>query len=473
MMTGPYSPRLDKGSWVTSLYNLPRWFSATAYHDLFDYIPLTDAVSVTQKSLPTLLYPLTAASTPASGSTLQRLCEVFSSEHQQLLVNIQSLKPKLGHGFNTTDPSYVWTCYYDKEITSIKILSASGYVTISRASNELELFQSADWRWYWDTNNILFISGLDLLEHTTAASGWQYVGQTTLWESSQTLYFQHPTTYNWIPVHPEEISSGGFLNYYSSTPLKLRNSNSVFASGFPTIDILINGVANTATKNDIWNSLDEKGLISGIPRRYAETNINYSVPLLLNEWFGGQTISGFTNYLAIQLRSGTTSSVSASATGFNLPSGCTNYTVKNLNNFNYITENSLIPDPNTSNLFISRYAVPTLGQAFLNNTTISYSTSGTLYYLNTKINNKNNTPIFQWKVSYYSQVASTVVFSSNLPTTISDLLIFFTSNVQVITPDATALKTSFKRTSPIFRWKENIEDIPDTITFMKGLSVFI
>lgn len=466
------------GSWTLPLYNLPRWFEVNSNHPtLSDPIEIpaltsaptgtTLAASVSGYALP-LDWQLTDVS-PTKRDSLDRILEVFVNENEYLNLVLTHLHLNRSLFYDLAEPEYVWISESQDKVEKIEVqLSDGSWETITEADSALDLFYSSNWRWKQE-NNVVFLYGFGIQAQTatTKSSGWQFLDNLYLWTDYSILYIEHPETKNWFPVHPSKIRSDGFLGFHYDGNLRLRGNLTSASSGLEIVQLRINGVEQLAQKLNIYNSVDEKANWFGLTRRHAETNQSLGDSTLLVAWFGDYTKNGVRNALAATLRTGTTQSVPASSVGFTLPADATGYSVKNVNRFNYVLENRL--EWNTSpGKFRTRIADSDLSAGFLQNRKASYTVDASGYLNFTHVVNRNDLVSIMWKVEYWTESGSSILFTDNMPDEVPHLLVYFPKKVEVNNPSLATKKLSFERTSPTKKWSSVAVEEPN----IKGISVF-
>jgi hypothetical protein len=472
MQSGFYYKLLD--AWTLPLYNLPRWFSVNGYPTLTDSIdlpPLTAFSTLTPAPTAFLQTALSTVADPASGSLLQKLFNVFTYEKEQLLVALTSCYLSRCFYWDASDPEFAWVVAHNEEVEVVQIQPASGsLVTLEKANSELDLFTNPQWSWFKFDDSIA-IYGLDIQEQDTEnrVGDWQFLSDDGKWNPASCVYFLHPNTKNWIPRHPTQVRSDGFLGFNYNGVTKVRTCFPGAADSLGEVEVYVNEVSKTAQRASLWNSLDEKGLWINVSRRDSELNSEYAQVLLFANWFGGQSRRGTRNFLSAAFRGGTLLTVPATSTSFTVPASSTGYEVRNISQYSYVEESLDRNSDDTVN-YRTIYDSPDMGSLFVRGINTEFSSASGVIIPDTYSDNYIDRPRMDWRLNYWTESGSTVTLSSNLPENIPDLVVYLPENVEVEDPSIAVLKKSFNRSSPIFRWRSFIP-ISDLVE-ASGLATF-
>ncbi len=466
-------------AWTPPLYYLPRWYEANAYPTLFDAVsvPATSGFttsltyySPTGLSLPTNWIPVT--STPSTtGSILQKVFEVFTWNKSQLDLPLISLRLARSGYFDEADLNYAWFVKANKKVETVKVLLSDGSkVTIQAATDLDDLFNSGDYRWFQEDQSII-ISGLDLQQQSTEArvGDWQFITGVSKWASGSVVYFEHPVTKNNIAIHPSQIREDGFLKFNSPSTSYLKSRFPNAARALSAVTVYLDDQADTAELIDLWTTIDEKGLWFNFSRKSYEHNYIYASSLENLAWFGGQTYSKTKNALSAKLRTGIRTSLESTASSFTLASGYTGYSLRNQLSFGYRSEDL---NATTSLSYLSNVASGQYGQLFINQTPATFTTSGSIVLPDTNVNSFYDQAYIDWKINYWTQSGSTVTFTDNFDPK-EELIVFCPKKVNVIEASDTLLRDSFKKHAPGLKWKSYvIETFTLDVSTTKGLATF-
>ena len=460
------------GNLTTADFYLPRWIDFGQDQTLFDDISIPPLQSYFSDTPSYLLTPFSSG-VPTSTNNLNMLLEAFENEKQQLQNIIVSVSlDGLGY-FDLSQPSYLWVCNYTDTVSSLLVQSASGLVSVQQATDLLDLFNAADWRWLQQGSTIVLF-GFDLIEQVANSDnlGWQYMKHVDYWDGYSTVFLEHPSSKNWFPIPSSTIRSDGFLTYQSSTPIRIRSRNYNQANQYPNLLLKVNSSTAlvTATRTDLWNGVDEKAQWLELTRRVGESNSDLATWTLLASWFQGSDSSGLRSYVSAALRTGTVVTVSSTSSGMPLPSG-TGYKIKNVNQYVFPSE-LLSPDPGTTDLFMSVYKDPVLGSLSVGNNVVSYTVSGGLIDVDTHVMNRVTLPVANWMIQYWLEEAGNLIFTDNMPL-VPDLTVYCTTDVDVVQPTDDTMVSSFQNTSPVYKWRSQVSNMELTdIQYVTGLVDF-
>lgn len=460
------------GNLTTANFYCPRWIDFGQDQTLFDDVPVPALQSVYSDTPSYLLTPFSSG-TPNTTNNLNMLLEAFENEKQQLQNIIVSVSlDGLGY-FDLSQPSYLWVCHYTDTASSLLVQSASGWVNVEKATDLLDLFNAADWRWYQQGKTIVLF-GFDLIEQLAQSDsyGWQYMKHIDYWDGYSTVFLEHPISKNWFPIPSSTIRSDGYLTYQSNTPIRIRSRNYNQASQHSNLLLRVNSTTAlvTATRTDLWNGVDEKAQWLELTRRVGESNADLATWTLLASWFQGSDTNGLRSYISAALRTGTVVTVSSTASGVTLPSS-TGYKIKNVSQYVFPTE-QLSPDPGTTDLFMSIYGDPLLGSIALGNNVVTYSVSGGFIDVDTHAMNRVTIPIADWMLQYWIEEAGNLIFTNNMPL-VPDLTVYCTTDVDVVQPTSDTMVKSFQNTSPTFNWRSKVSKLELTdIEYITGVVNF-
>lgn len=469
-------------SWVPSLFWAPRWFSANGYGTLTDFIETPDLRN--ESSAGTFDVPTSSVvpsgwvnttSTALTGSLIQRFFETFVNEREFINSILTATMLTRQMFFDVSEPEYAWIVEVLDPVDTLYVLTSNGSALVQRAHSDLELFYSADWRWKQEKTCVL-LYGLDIqhLTDTTEVASvptdWHYLDALNLSSTGSLVYMEHPYTKNWFPIHPLNIRSDGFTNFYYDGTIRFRAHSPRAKQLLEEVYVNVNGEQKTARRIPLFNSIDEKALYFHLSRRYGETNETLGQTLLNTSWFGGQTHRKLRSFLSAALRQGQIITVAASASSFTIPVTATGFAIRNIDPWVYLTESlQTIEDPSdSSQSYYTMYASGELGCGYLRGVETSFTNvSGYITY-NSYTDFVQGNPLIRWKLPYYTSNASTVFLTENFPHEVPSLKIYFASKVDVVRATEASLKRSFNRTSPIFRWSRS----SDGAEVLSGLAEF-
>jgi len=471
--------------WTPALHWSPRWLQANGYPTLFDSSvnpPVSGTLSVLNPTPASAQYvpsswQLAAFQLPAvSGSTLQAITEVFTGEIEYLKPALINLSLLLSRTYDVSEIEFVWVVNHDQPIQQLEIQLSSGqWVEISPALGMHDLLQAESWKWLGSDNSAV-ISGLDVFEYQTNSrvDSWQFVGVDLASSMATTSiqYFEHPSSRQWIPVHPLQIrQTDGFLGFYS-TQSRTRFRIPYLSAALSGLRVRVNGqVETTATPSQPWTSLDERGLWMNADRIWLETNQDFAERLFILSRVQGQTTRSLQSTLSAQLGTATRQTFSTAASSLVYDPTSTGYQVHNYGQYVYVTE-VMVPDVTSTTIWKSRYQSPELGCMFLNGQKLDHSqvsASGSLWSVDKTANNKNDVLIARWRIQLWGATSSGLNLTQNFPGGVEELTVINSAKVQVLTnPSTTTSRRSFIRTSPVYRWSNT----PLPTEALAGLAVF-
>lgn len=411
-------------------------------------------------------------------SLLQSLVENVVFEESRSSPSLLSVLLSKSLFFDTADPEYAWVVESFDQVDTLQVkLTDSTYANVQEALGPLDLFWGANWKWLQDGTSVL-IYGLDLQPQDSENRGtnnWQFISASATYTSGCPIFYEHPFSRHWIPIHPTNIRSDGLLRVNYTDTLRLRTRFSGAGRDLDSFTVRINGEDKIARRVNLWNSLDEKGMWSGLERRDGESNEDYSKYILWSNWFSrNQTKESLQNYLSVYLRTALVNSISVGSTGFSIPSDAEGYSIKDMKQYRYVLENPLNRSTDDNSNFRTRIASGDLGCFYLNTRETSFTQGGSsLIIPDAFIDNYVDYGFINWRVRYWSEQASAVVFTTNFFNQGDDLTVLFPRKVRVVDPDEAALKRSFNRTSPVYRWRSIVdEEAINELNKIAGLAVF-
>jgi len=459
--------------WTTPLENLPRWFASNSYLALSQSvsIPSFSSFSATGSyTTPTTTLPSSwVLTSPASttGNTFRRLFEVFVNEKESLNPILRSILKSRALYFDTSDPEYAWLVTFDKSVYKLEIeLSNGNRISVTKASSIFDLFWSGEYRFVQDGSTVL-IYGLDLIETDTEdrGSGWQYNKYSTF--NKYLTWFLHPNTHNFFPIHPDNIRSDGLLGYNSSTTTKIRSRLSAAGKALSSVIVYLNDQKSTANRINLWNSVDEKALLTGLTRQPSETNSTLGTAVERCFWFGGQTKRKTRSYISSALRQGAIVTAPASSTIISFPASSTGYQVRNVSSYGIVAE-YLMPNPDNTSFYKSSTGTRDFGAILLNNQFVSYTDHSTGLELDFNItHNKLDRPIASWYLTYWTATATGMTLSDNYPENVPDLIIFCAKHVDLPIPSSSTLRKVYKKDPSNYWQNEDLSTVP------VGMSTFL
>lgn len=424
--------------------------------------------SASQASIPGS-WQLTAYSTPViSGSLFQALGEVFTSEVEYLRPALANTFLTLSRTYDLSEVEYVWVVDHDRPVHKVEVkLSDGSWSTVLPALGQHDAFQTTGWKWLGSENSALLI-GLDVFE--CPASGrvdsWQFLAvdpDNTGFQSS-VVYYEHPWSKNWMPMHPTLYRvEDGFLGLWSARSSRTRLRIPSKARDLPTLQVRLNGDTTAiATLAQPWTSLDERGLWTAMERHERETNSTYGERLFMLSRVQGQTQRNLTGVLGAQLGTATRSTFTTSSSSLVLgASNAGRYQVHNYQQYVYVVE-KMLPDVSSTTMWKSRYASPSLGCLYLNGTKVDHtlvSVSGSLVSVDKTVDNRLDVLEAHWRLQLWADTASGIVLTNNFPLNVEELTVVKAAQVQVDgSPSQASLRRSFLRTSPIYRWASTVRN---------------
>ena len=468
--------------WTPPLRKAPRWMSFNLYQDLADYpeqangthtLDTTSSIASPSSSyLPTDW--IGSSSTPTSGSNFQKFFEIFTEGVEAIYRNQDTILKQGLKVFSLGEPVYLWKVEIEDRIDTVRQrLTDLSYRTILKANSEYDLFNGGDWNW-WLYADTLYLAGFDLIESVTESiSGWHYVQDQVKWDNSNSLFLEHPSSKVWINYSPEEVGSDGFIGLYapSVSGCRVRSRHSAAASALDTVIVEINGKEYTATRINVWNSLDNHGLLNGNERRDGENNSTYANSHLYLNWFSGQTRRSFLSYLSAALRTAQFTTLSSSASTFTLPASSTGFALRDLPERYYLRE-TLVADPAATNLYKTRFTDPQLGTGFLNNVrTAITNVSGNVFTTGVDSNNRFDNLNVDWKFTIWTQTSSTVTLNSVVQKVVQEELdVLYCFDVDLPITENSVLKKSFSRSYPLKKWR--VQSLTSSDTKVATLTTF-
>lgn len=467
--------------WTPAVAWVPRWYAANLYPTLFDQssTPSTSGFTITRTwtapvtgAIPSS-WNLTSHTPTTTGSFLQGVFEALTYEKQRVFLGLTTNFLVCSKYLDPSEPSWSWCVDHFETVQYLEILVAGVWTEVSRALGVNDMLVRGDRSWVGSGNRAL-VFGVDLQQQTTQqrVDNWQFVSSASTWSSGEVLYYEHPVSRTWIPLHPLSVRGDGLLHFTHSATGWVRSHYTPAVSALTTLRVRVNQTTEyDARRVDLWNSVDEKALISGLTRKEQEFNTPLVQAMLVTNWFGGQTLSGLRDALSGHLRLGqlATYNVATNST-LVFPASSTGCTVRDFPQYTYVSE-VLQPEPNNYWEWRTAYSVPDTGCILLNQRKIDHSSltsSGTLT-LDTLVDNKTHHPVAYWRTAQYTTTASSLTFTSNTPTTIPDVTVYFASKVRVNIPSNFSARHSFLRKSPSLRWTSSEEVIE---TGVRGLASF-
>lgn len=463
-MWGAYFHKIAD-NWTPAISWAPRWFSANSYPTLNDQVlvPAVSGFSITRTwvapvtgAIP-VSWTLTSHTPSTTGSVLQGFFEAITLEKQKAFLGLTSNFLIASRHMDTAEPSWVWLVDYDVPIEHLEVSVSGMWVEIPQSLGLNDLFTRGEWSWFGRGRQAVLF-GFDLQQTTTQrrVDNWQFLSSASTWSSGEVLYFEHPNSRSWIPIHPLSLRGDGLLYFTHTTTGWVRTHYTPAVSALSTVRVRINQeVEYDARRVDVWNSVDNRALVQGITRRDLELNGPLAQSVLVVNWFGGQTMEGMRDAISGHLRQGTLGTYTAQGT-LTFPASSTGYSIRDFPQYSYVSE-VMVAEPNNYTEFHTRYSTPDLGCVFLNQRKVDHSTltsSGTLT-LDTVYDNKLARPVAFWRVNNWTSTASSVTFTSNVPSTTPDVTVYFARRVRVNSPGGFTMRKSFLRRSPSYRWNSS------------------
>lgn len=465
MWNGFYYKVLD--NWTPPLYYLPRWFEANAYPTLTDEIDEPDTWNftlntsfdvATNSTIPSSWILTDTSYIPAS-LTLQSFFKVYVHEKQYMFGNLISSQLSRSFYYDLSEPEFGWVVETGQSVSKLEVLTTSGFIEVSRADSDLELFYGGSWK-YRQENSTILIAGLGIQQQVARVDGdsWLFIRNEGLWDSSALVWLEHPTTKSWIPIHPSQIRADGWIGYNTtvSGTVSLRCLMPAAQQTLPQVIVRVDGEQKIARQVNLSTALDDKSMFFHIERRDLETNSSLEEATLQSSWFRDQTQKGLRNFISAALRTGSTVTYSAGTTGFTFPASATGFSIRNIHQYGYIDE-KLEHNVDSDTSYRTLFSDPDLGCGFIRGLQTDFVSASGIVTFDTFVDNRIDNPIVHWRLKYWTEIASSIQFESNFPNQ-SDMVVFFPSKVRVNTASVSTLKTSFNRTSPIFRWRSVADD---------------
>lgn len=466
-------------NWTPAISWAPRWFSANSYPTLTDLI-YTAAVSgfttsgtwtaPTTGSLPSS-WTLTSHTPSTTGSTFQGLFEAITLEKQKAYLGLTTNFLLSGRHMDTSQPSWVWLVDHDVPVEHLEVNVSGTWVELPQAWGLHDMFTRGEWSWVGRGRQAVLF-GFDLQQTTTQrrVDNWQFLTSATTWSSGEVLYFEHPVSRSWIPIHPLSVRGDGMLYFSHTATGWVRTHYTRAVSALSYVRVRINqNVEYNARRVDVWNTVDNRALVQGITRKDLEFNDTLSQAVMVVNWFGGQTMSGLRDAISGHLRQGTLTTASVQST-ITFPSSATGCSIRDFPQYSYVSE-TLVPEPSNYRDLHTRYYDPDMGCIFLNQYKIdhsSISSSGTLT-LDTVYDNQVARAVAFWRVKNWTTTSSSLSFTSNVSTTTPDVTVYFARRVRVNYPGGFTLRKSFLRRSPTYRWSSSSDVVENGV---RGMAVF-
>ena len=464
MWKGHYYQFIDR--WTPPLHRAPRWMAGNAYTEIDDQHDAPAVGSAPTYVAPTLPvggvlqnWSLTNTGSIEEVSPLQSLVYLQQSESEVLHSTLKHLYySRVGQG-DLAEPDTSWVVQYLDTINKLEIQTSSGWVEVTRATEDIGLFYSAQPSYRHD-GNIALLHGLDFVQTlSTVVSGWHYIPSPSAWNTYKAVFIQHPKTLFWIPLHYDQIRSDGFLGYYYADPLKIRFKVQAISDALSYVNIRINGTElSTASRVNLTTELDALGLNYGVSRLDGESLSTYSQVLKNMSWFSKkQTSSGLQNHISSALRFAGHDIITSSTTGVTNQSNTEAITVLDREPRVFVTEWPVFLDIDTKTKYRSIFSNTTSGQAYIEGRWVDYTQStDTTLRLNTEVRTQTTLPIMRWVMDMWTPTASGLTFTSNMLVT-QDTPILFAKKVRVIEPSAAVLRKILEQNSDLFRWKSDYD----------------
>ena len=482
-----YYKFLDK--WSPPVGMFPRWFAANGYPTLADPVDVPDlnafvvspvasgalhftfqesnSVLVTGTVLPSFtsassgLFPFTwlppYAVQQTTGSTIQAFFDVIEHEKQALKIASKSLWGAKSFYADRSEIQFGWYLTYPTPIYKLELALSDGHrVELAPATSEIDLFYGHAPTWKQVGNQIL-ITNLDVLNNVAtnlASGGFLFINYTNIWDPETLTFIQHPSSQQWIPLHPSEVREDGMLPFYYQGSINVRSRFPAAATSLSVINLYVNGESDTAQLVDLRTNMDTLGLIFGLRKLPNEPNANYFESILAASWFMGQTKDNVRSYLSTYFRTSTYNYTTPAVTSIAIPSGSSGYDML-IKKRQYVSEVEVPQFINGSYDFTSRVASPDYWCAFIDNREVALNLVDTnTYQFDTHVPFFVNNSYVNWKTTVWTASATSINFTPNWNTESSERVdVLFSSKVTVNDPSLPSQKISFNKHSPALRWQ--------------------
>lgn len=364
--------------------------------------------------------------------------------------------------FDEADPEHIWVTYWPKEVKNVAVvlttaLNGSSTISVGEALGDWEFLHSGQWKWVKSDDQIA-IAGLDLHPTITEKreSHWHWIKNLNHWASGSPIYVEHPSSKNWIFVHPRQITASGLLYFYheDASSLNLRTRIPSKVSSLDQVLLDIDGTEVYARKEHIWNSVDEKAMWLGFWRREGETNAELASTVLAGFWFTqNQTMENLQNLLSVFLRQAEYKTYSRVTTSFTFPASATGCSILDENQYTYRAER-LTPDLESDTYYRTKFAIPELEIFIVDGRVANFTSLGSgLYQVDNVRDNLNQKVNLRCRLKNWTNTGSSIIFTENFSDQGQGLRVLFPKKVRVQEPSLSTRIKSFNRTSPVFRWQ--------------------
>jgi len=460
-----YTELLD--SWSPPLERLPRWFSCNSYTSInepqflpeFSTVPATSTLTLATSGAVPISWVLSEPSREESSNNFQKLLGSIFTEFQYLLPSLQSLYLTRGGGFDVVEPDTAWYASYPQTYTTIQAkLTDNSLYTINQVQSDLSLFTSPTWTYKQQNNEFLFY-GLSLQEQVSESRNteWQYISNSTKFESTALSYWKHPYSGAWIPLLPSQVREDGLLGLKTNKNLYVRTLNRETAKSLDRVLLQFDNEDVYANRVALWNSVDDKGLLYLLKRFRNEDSLDLGNKLLATSWFSvDQRTSHLKNALAIAVGQYSVETLVPGATG-TVDSSYSGFTIAHTLQTETFLESRLTL--NSSGTLNSIYSDVVRGTAFIENNPYEVTNVSGVVTINGYSPSRLDNVSVYWVVDNWTASASGVTLHPNTYKNSSDFLLLKTKMVDVENNNKRQRIKAFKYW-PGLKWQinENIDN---------------
>jgi len=455
-----FSPKI-RDAWTPAVGRSPRWFSSNSYPDL-DTLP--EIPELSSNPVGTFTVPSASGVVPFSwslsadtflkpSSTFQALFFLMNEERALMNLSLKSLYYTRALGFDLAEPDFAWYVSNVNSELPIYVQTSSGYVELQSATSTNTLIYSNKWS-YQKSGQEVLLNGFGLLESSTiVVSGWHFAASGSVFDSTTLIHFKNPTTQTWIPLHPTEVRSDGFLGFSSTEECAVRSYSRDAAARLTTLNLLTDGKIYTADLVPLWTSIDEKALWFGLKRKQHESSAQLAERVLGCSWFAkDQSIESTRNAISSSLGLSNIS-VSERHTGSTSASSGFNYvSLRNIDKIQTARE-MLTVDEN--DIIRTRYYEPRRGTVFCGDYSYEAVASSGIVTVIDYTHRYGDYLYADWTLYVYTSSSSAITFTANMPLEGPDYITLSTRDVEVDNTSGADLIDCFDKTWPGFRWQSS------------------
>lgn len=453
-----FSPRIND-AWTPAIGRSPRWFTANAYNDSYYELDTPElqensptGISLTPTASGVIPFSWTVSNTAeiSPSSTLQSLFFSLAEEQNAVRLLMETAYLSRAFNFDIAEPDRAWYVSGVNEDSDLYVETSSGFVALSPAPSLNNLLYDSKWSYYKKDGEIL-LSGFGVQESpTTVIDGFQFISSGSVWDSTSLSYYRHPATQSWIPFHPSNIRSDGFLGITHSGSGFFRSIDRLAINNLPVVNLRTAGVDYEATLVPLWTSVDEKALWFGLQRLQYESSVNLMKRLLACSWFSrDQSTESIRNAISSSLDLSFIDLASRSSNGLVVDSGYDFVSLRNIEPIQTITESLIV---NGSGHILTSYFKPKRGTVFCQGIPYVATAASGVVSIENYTYKKGHILTAQWVLDVYTSTGSAITFTENMPEEGPDYVVLHSKGVQVLPPDTTLLSQAFDETWPGFSW---------------------